>query len=204
MLSSPPPSTETVLAFPSPCGPVRHARSTIILGSIAALKERSYFDRYAAALAPEHRDKLLNAVAGVWIPVDVVRSHYRACESLDLSADVESEIGRAVFERTGDTMFGTVARLVKGVGATPWTVLPHMNRFWERGYDGGGFRIMRLGAKEARIDLVQCSLADGRYFRNAVRGLMTTMIQRFCQRASLQEPAGARATGTMALRAQWS
>jgi hypothetical protein len=171
---------------------------------MSALRDKGYFDSYALALAPEHRDELLNAVAGVWIPVEVARAHYRACDALQLSPDAETELGRAVFERTGDTMFGTVLRLAKGVGVTPWTLLPHLHRFWERGYDGGGLRVLRIGPKEARIDLIQCSLTEGRYFRNAVRGLMGSVVQLFCERAYLQEPPGPRALGAMSLRAQWA
>jgi len=193
-----------VLAFPTTCVPVRHARSTIVLGSIAALRQAGHFDRYAAALPSEHRDQLLEAVAGTWIPVAIARSHYRACEALNLSSDAEVELGRAIFERTGDTMFGTILRLAKGAGVTPWTLLPHLQRFWERGYDGGGISVWRLGPKESRIELVQCSLADGRYFRNAVRGLFGTVLQLFCTRAYMQEIPGSRQPGCITLRAQWA
>jgi hypothetical protein len=170
---------------------------------MASLRQAGHFEAYAAALAPEHRDLLLQAVAGVWIPVDVARSHYRACDALGLSPDAEVELGRTVFERTGDTMFGTVIRLAKGTGVTPWTVLPQLQRFWERGYDGGGLRVQKFGPKEARIDLVQCSLADARYFRNAMRGLFCAVTQLFCTRAYFHEAPGARAPGTATLRAQW-
>jgi hypothetical protein len=195
---------EIVLPFPTTVAPVRHARSTILLGSIAALRQAGHFERYSAALAPEHKSELLHAVAGTWIAVEVARSHYRACESLGLSPEEEVELGRVTFERTGDTMFGTVLRLAKGAGVTPWTLLPHLQRFWQRGYDGGGLSVWRLGPKESRIELAQCSLSDARYFRNAVRGLFGTVVQLFCTRAYMQEIPAARKPGCMALRAQWA
>ncbi len=201
---SAPGAPEVVLAFPTTCVPVRHARSTILLGSIAALRHAGHFERYAAALPTEHREGLLQAVAGTWIPVEVARSHYRACEALNLGSDAEVELGRAVFQRTGDTMFGTVIRLAKGAGVTPWTLLPHLQRFWERGYDGGGISVSRLGPKESRIDLAQCSLAESRYFRNAVRGLFCTVLQLFCTRAYMQETPGPRQGGCIHIRAQWA
>ena len=101
-------------------------------------------------------------------------------------------------------MFGTVLRLAKGAGVTPWTVLPHLQRFWERGYDGGGLSVWRLGPKEARIELAQCSLAEVRYFRNALRGLFSSVVQLFCTRAYLQEAPGTRPRGGFAVRAQWA
>jgi hypothetical protein len=184
--------------------PVRNARSTIILGSIACLRQAGHFDRYSSALPSDHRDHLLEAVAGVWIPVEVTRSHYGAIEALGLGAEGEVALGRAIFDRTGDTMFGTAMRLAKGVGATPWTVLPQLQRFWERGYDGGGIRVIRTAPKEARIELIQCSLADGRYFRHAVRGLIGSVLQLFCTRMYMHEVAGTRQPGAMAVRAQWA
>lgn len=195
---------EIVLPFPTACAPVRHARSTIVLGSIASLRHAGHFDRYAAALASEHRDQLLHAVAGTWIPVEVARSHYRACEALGLTPDEEMSLGRAIFERTGDTMFGTILRLAKGAGVTPWTLLPQLQRFWERGYDGGGLSVSRFGPKEARVELTQCSLVEVRYFRNAARGLLGAVLQLFCTRAYLQEVSGGRQRGSLIVRAQWA
>jgi hypothetical protein len=89
-------------------------------------------------------------------------------------------------------------------GVTPWTLLPHLQRFWERGYDGGGLSVARMGPKEARVELTQCSLAESRYFRNAVRGLFGTVLQLFCTRAYMQEIAGPRQLGCIHLRAQWA
>jgi hypothetical protein len=176
------PELETVLPFPDRIVPVRHARSTVLLGSIASIRESGRFERYAASIVPEHRDALLQAVAGTWIRVEVARSHYSACDSLGLSPEQEVDLGRGIFRRTGDTMFGTVIRLAKGAGATPWTLLPQLQRFWERGYDGGGLCVQKLGPKEARIELVQCSIVESRYFRNAVRGLVGCILQLFCTR----------------------
>jgi hypothetical protein len=178
-------------------------RSTLLLGSIGALRAAGHFDSYAAALAEEHREELLHAVAGTWIPVEIARSHYKACESLGLSPEGEAELGRAVFERTGDTMFGTMVRLAKGAGATPWTVFPQLQRFWERGYDGGGIRVLKLGPKEARIEVTQCGLTESRYFRNALRGLFGSVVQLFCGRAYVHELPG-RQTASMSVKAQWA
>ena len=199
----PSPELETVLPFPNQVAPVRHARSTVVIGSIASIRESGRFERYAASLVPEHRDELLHAVAGTWIRVEVARSHYSACDSLGLSSEQEVDLGRGIFKRTGDTMFGTVLRLAKGAGATPWTVLPQLQRFWDRGYDGGGVCVQKLGPKEARIELVQCSILESRYFRNAARGLVGSILQLFCTRVYMQELTAVRSAGSVAVRAQW-
>jgi hypothetical protein len=194
---------EVLLPFPASAAPVRHARSTILLGSIASLRKAGHFEAYSSALSPAHREALLQAVAGTWIPLDVALAHYRACASLGLTADAEAELGSSTFAQAG-SIFGTIMRLGKSAGVTPWTVLPQFQRFWDRGYDGGGIRVLRLGPKEARMDLIQCPLADIRYYRNACRGLAGTVLQLFCQRLYAQEIPSMRAQGSMALRAQWA
>jgi hypothetical protein len=83
-------------------------------------------------------------------------------------------------------------------------VLPQFQRFLDRGYDGGGIRVMRLGPKDARLDLVQCAIAESPYFRYALRGVVAAVLQMFCGRVYVQEHQGARAPASMSLRAQWA
>lgn len=197
---------ETILALPARVTPARHMRSTILLGSMSSLRRAGHFERYAGALDPRHRDTLLQAVAGIWIPADAALAHYRACESLGLAPDAVVELGRSTFRTTEGTLFGTVVRLAKGAGVSPWTVLPQLQRFWDRGYDGGGIRVLRLGPKDARLDLVQCGIAESPYFRYALRGVVAAVLQMFCGRVYVQDLAheAPRAPGSMSLRAQWA
>ena len=199
-----------ILTLPPRLGPTRHMRSTILLGSMASLRKAGHFERYQAALAAQHRSTLLDAVAGVWVPIDATLAHYRACESLGLTADAVIELGRSTFRSAEGTLFGAVVRLAKGAGVTPWTVLPQFQRFWDRVADGGGVRVSELGPKDARLDLVQCSIAESPYFRYAMRGVVGAVLQMFCSRVYVQEtsdpqhPQRARTPGTMSVRAQWA
>jgi hypothetical protein len=192
-----------ILPFPSPCPPTKQARSTIVLSSLASLKNAGHYDRYVKLLDPAARDVLLQAVAGSWLPIGIGLAHYRACDALGLQPDAEVAMGRGTFEGAGAVIFGTVTRLAKGSGVSPWTVLPHFQRFWDRAYDGGGLRVVKLGPKDARIEMQQCPLADHRYFRNGIRGLVAAVFGVFTQRAYVKDVSGARLPGTMALRAQW-
>jgi hypothetical protein len=183
---------------------VKHARSTLVLGSLDSLRRAGHFERYSALLDPAHRETILHAVAGVWLPVGAALAHYRACDGLGLSPEAEVEMGRRTYEGLGAVIFGTVLRLAKSSGVTPWTVFPQYQRFWDRGYDGGGIRVVRVGPKEARIELVQCPLADHRYYRHALRGTNHGVLGAFAAKLYLKEvSSGARAPGSMTLRAQW-
>ncbi len=94
---------EVILALPARPVPARHMRSTILLGSMSSLRQAGYFERYAASLDPRHRDTLLQAVAGVWIPVDAALAHYRACESLGLAPDAVVDLGAGPMPQTNLT-----------------------------------------------------------------------------------------------------
>ena len=194
---------EVLLAFPADVGPVRHVRSTLLLGSLAALEEAGHIDAWSAVIAPDAREQLQHAVAGVWLDVDLALTHYRACERLALSSETQAELGAATFGRLRGTLLGTMLRMAQGSGATPWTVLPHLQRFWNRAYDGGGIRVVRLGPKDAQLDLIECAFADTRYYRNALRGLVRGVLELFSRKAYVHERVGRRAAGALSLHGQW-
>lgn len=196
-------NVEIVLAFPAQAVAVKHVRSTLVLGTLSALRDAGYLADYCAALPVDHREPLVNAVAGTWIPVEAAMSHYRACDSLGLLPDVEAQLGAATFERVRGTLLGTMARVAHGAGVTPWTLLGQLQRFWDRAYDGAGLQVTKLGPKEAVVDLVQCPFADTHYHRNALRGLLRSVVRVFCTQAYVHERRGPRAPGTYALRVQW-
>jgi hypothetical protein len=199
----PPVPDETVLAFPVNLRSLRGARSTVLLGSIAVIRATGRFDAYQAALPPEFHSPLFDALAGTWIPLDASVAHYAACDSLGFSIDDEVANGRHVFDRVGATLFGTMMRMAKQVGVTPWTFVPHLQRFYERGYDGGGVAVNKLGPKEVRCEIAQSELCESRYYRNAVRGLLGALTEMFCQKAYITELPRRHGPRSMALRMQW-
>ena len=93
--------------------PIRHARSTILIGSMATIRELGRISEYDARLSPAHRDILFNLVAGTWVPIDVAYGHYDACESLNLPVEQQVANGRATFDKTSGTLLGTVIRMAK-------------------------------------------------------------------------------------------
>ena len=176
----------------------------MLISSLAAFRAVGHFDRYVEALPTEFHDVILNTVAGVWLPMSVALAHYGACESLGLTPDAQAAMGRETFERSKGTLLGTAVRLAQNAGVTPWTVLPHFQRFWMRGYDGGGIRITQVGPKEAQVDLVAFELVQFVYYRNALAGLISGLLGLFCQRVYVKpRRPPARAAREVSFRAQW-
>jgi hypothetical protein len=193
---------EVILPFPARISPVREVRTTVIVSSIGVLRAAGYFERYEASLPADARELLVNAVAGAWFPVDLAVTHYAACDALHLSADQMTAFGRAVFDKTRGTLLGTMVRMAREVGATPWTVLPHLQRFWDRAYNGGALRVVKTGPKEARGDVVQARMCESLYYRHALRGLLVGVVELFAQKAYVSIKPDHR-PGAVTYRIQW-
>jgi hypothetical protein len=196
-------SDDVVLALPSPIPPVRHVRSTLMLGGLASIKAAGLIEAYDAVSPPAVRDAIQTAVAGMWLPVDIAVAHYVACDRMEVSAESAAKLGRGTFERTKGLLLGTATGLARGVGVNPWTLLPHFQRFWLRGLDGGGVRVLRLGPKDARIDVVECPVFESQYFRYALRGLAMSLLELVCEKCYVHDLPSRDPNTAVAFRAQW-
>jgi len=167
--------------------PVRSLRSTLLSGSIQALRGRGLFEKYFGELPRQHHDAIRSMVAGVWIPMELARAHYDALDRLIPSESDQFDMGRDVADRIHRTLLATVARAATGVGVTPWIGLAQFPKLWERTFVGGGISVTKITPKDARVELVRLSLLETSYFRNAFRGVMAAGIELFCRRAFVTE-----------------
>jgi hypothetical protein len=181
-----------------------HMRTTWLTASQATLRERGLGARYEAALAPEHRDAVLSIVAGVWMPMPVVRAHYTACNDLDLPDSELLDIGAEATRRANATHLKFIVRLAQGAGVTPWTILTQLHRVWTRTFDGGGaVGVRRLGPKEAQLRLIGYPLADLRYNRVSMRGIVSGFVELFCEKLYVREIPSQCDSRSMGLRLSW-
>ena len=195
---------DVVLAPPARVVPVRHARSTLILASIESVRQRGLFEQYESALAEGHRATLLGAIAATWIPIEAVHAHYAACDSLGLTPEQQAQSGRATFDGARATLLGTAVRMAtRGSGVTPWQAMPLFQLFWNRGFDGGGVSVVRVGPKDANTMIAQAPLLDSPYFKNGLRGLHTALVELFCTKAYVTERR-AKTPGSIVFRVQWA
>ena len=178
-------------------------RSTWIISSHQTLRANGYFDRYQANLPASQRSAILEIVAGVWLPMATARAHYEACDRLGLSLEEQLEMGRAVGGHAQGTVLGTLVKAAKGVGVTPWTIMPHFDRLWRRAVDGGASEVFRVGPKEARATFTGCELLDVPYFRNGLRGVLLRSGALFSSKAYIHE-LPRRKQGEVEFRLQWA
>ena len=138
------------------------------------------------------------------MPIRIAAAHYDACDALGLTDQQQFELGSATFARVRGSVLGTVLRAGRKAGITPWFLLPQLQRFWNRAYDGGGIRIERLGAAEALVDVVACPLLEKRQYRNSLRATLHAVVELFGRKAFVTERKGSREEGAISLRAQWA
>jgi hypothetical protein len=181
-----------------------HFRSTWLSSSLNALRERNHFDRYLALLAPADRATILESVAGVWLPIDVGLTHYRACDALDLGKRESWEIGVEVTRKVHGTSLALAFRLAKQAGVTPWTIFAQMPRLWERIWRGGGIAVHKHGPKEAIIEAIQWPVAGIPYVRQTMPAVVHGVVELFCAKVYVTEVPRLMSQTSLGFRVQWA
>jgi hypothetical protein len=198
---------EVVVAFrtdPAKTEPAKHIRSTLITSSLTAIRKRGYMPEYTRLLPPEHKETLLSCIAGVWLPLDVGIAHYGTCDALRLSTDEVYNIGMDVSVQVQATFLGTLSKMARSAGVTPWTGLAQFYRLWDRVLDGGGVEVRRVGPKDAHVEVVALPLVDIPYFRVAFRGFIVAGCGIFAAKVYGREVSTPRSRGSTAYRIAWA
>ena len=173
-------------ALPDAIGELTHVRGTLLASSIQSLRSRGLFDRYAALLSHSYRDRVLNSVAGEWLGADIALAHYSACDALRLSVEDQVGMGREVSKRTHETFLGLIVKMARGIGVTPWVVLPKINSLYMRIFRGGGIQITRLGPKDAKVQTLGLTPLGISYFRNAYLGMYEAGVGMFASNVQVR------------------
>jgi hypothetical protein len=190
---------------PSAVPPVTHVRSTLLAASILAIRSQGHLDAYLTHLPPALHDTVLHSVAGSWLPIEVAAAHYRAANDLGLRSEQQFELGRGVAERIQNSVLGTLVRVAKGAGVTPWIGLEYFQRLWDRVLLGGSVAVYRLGPKEARAEGYGIpTLAEIPYFRSSFRGMFAGSGLLFCTRMYITDLPGFAARRAIGFRVAWA
>lgn len=179
-------------------------RATWLAGSLRALRSRGLFDRYLAHLTPDTRDTILSSIAGTWLPVEIAVEHYEACDRLELPREVQIDIGREVTAIAHGTVLDTTVKLAKGLGATPWTLLAQVDKLWKRVWVGGAVGLVKLGPKDARVEIAEWPCARVSYCRSAMHGVLLGIVELVSRRAYVHPVPGRADERSLAYRIAWA
>ena len=199
---------EIFLPFPNGAGrggvpEAKQFRTTWLAGSLRALKDRGHMPRYLKLLPEEHHASILGAVAGTWLPIELALTHYSACDRLALPTQELIEIGHDVTRQVHGTVLGFLVRIAKGAGVSPWTPLGKLNDLRGRIFMGGGVCVVKLGPKEARVEIAGWPCARATYCRVAMRGILRGILELFCERAYANEIPSMCTASTLGHRISW-
>ena len=179
-------------------------RSTWLSSSLRSLRERELLDLYLHHLPPNYHEAVLAPVAGLWLPIEVAVAHYEACDALKLPSVDVLAIGREATSRVHGTILSTFVRLARNAGITPWTALPRMPELWARIWTGGGVSVVKLGPKEARIEIAGWPCAASAYCRIAMRGVLPGVLDLFCTKSYARDMQNLATETTLGYVLSWA
>jgi hypothetical protein len=194
---------EIVVAFPGPVesiAPTTEYRSTWLVSSLEGLRQQGHLDRYLDLLSA-YRDEILQTVAGAWVPIEVARAHYEACDRLGLTAPEIEHMARAAGTIRRQWYSALIATAERGE-ATVWTVLPQLYKFWQRSATGGAVTVFSLGTNRARLEYVRCELFDIAYFREAMRVVLLLLGEHVCEDLKIRSSVTT-TPGSVVYQLQW-
>jgi hypothetical protein len=194
------PASAITSTFPSVTG----VRSTLLLASRTSLTALGRFDQYAAHLPESTRSRLNELIAGTWLPVEVAAEHWAACDALGLNPDDQMALGRTNGERLRGTLLGTLARMARGAGTTPLTLVEQFPRFWGRIFQGGGMTYSVRGPKDVVVTASADPILRSPHFRNGLAGTASSILSLVCTRLFVRVTAYDAATATGAYLMQWA
>jgi hypothetical protein len=175
---------EPIIPLPAVIHPVTRVRSTLILSSINQLRAAGHFDAYERRLPLAERSTILETVAPTWLDIATAEAHYQACDELGLEPAELLKLGQQVGMSLNKTLVGTLARVAQMSGVTPWQFFGQLERLWTRAFQGGAISVMRVGPKEALIDVRKLSLCQHAYFRHGFCGVLTSTASLVASRAT--------------------
>jgi hypothetical protein len=168
--------------------PCTHVRSTLLIGSLRALRTRGHGNAYDAVVNP----RVLATISAIgvpqWLPIDIAEAHYAACDALRLSVDEMLKIG-AIVAPTAASGVQVIFHTARTTGATPWTVLDRAPTYWHRMYEGSALAVTRTGPKDATIAIRRNCLARFAYWRIGLRGVVVELARALSQAAYAREVA---------------
>ena len=190
-----------VLAFPESVRAATEFRSTWVVSSLEGLRAHGHYERYLKLLRG-HRDEIVDCVAGAWLPMSVVRSHYEACDALGLRAD---DVARMA--RDGGTVRRTwhahIISAAQRPDANVWYILKQLHKIWLRGANGGAVGVFQLDHTRARVEYIGCELFDIPYFRLAAGASIQFLGERVSQDLRVSQHLGAARASAVYLL-EWS
>lgn len=164
---------ELVAEHQSSHGPrVEQVRGSLIVSSLATLRENQMYERYLACLPVDQHERVLYVVAASWVPVEIALTHYGACDAMQLNEAELDTMGQHVSQRIMSTFLGTLVRTARTIYTPSSVPLRQYPKLWDRLLKGGGCSVSMFGTTAARVESRGVPMFRYRYFRVAYAALI--------------------------------
>ena len=182
---------------------VTHVRGTLLLSSLLSLSENGLRAAYFESLPVGRHGDIVQLVASEWVPIELARAHYEACDRLPLTGEQQAGFGAGVAKRMTSGLIGTLVRVTKAAGFTPGTQVENYGRVWDRLFKGGQVSVSLKGPKEVQLVLAGMPRSDIPYYRNASRGIQRGMFSLFANAVYVNEVPSLCSPTSLGYRISW-
>lgn len=174
--------------YVSPHGPnVTHIRGIILTKSMENLVQAGLHERYLKELEPELHESMRFVIAASWVPIELARAHYEACDRMRLGDRTTDDLGSRMAASMSGPLFASLLRATRSAGMESlWTVLKQKDRLWDRMYQGGGVTVIKVGPKDLILENHGISLAESRHFKAAYRAYWSALGALFAKAAHVK------------------
>ena len=183
---------------------VTRVKGTWLVSSIRTLRAQGHFAKYEVNLEASAKERVLQLTPQEWLPAAYLDAHYMACETLELPGSEAYALGFNTLKHSHQSVLAMTARLAQAGGVTPWSVFSQFHKMWGRSFVGGDIEILKIGPKEARVEVLGLGCGRFRYCRNGIRGVLAGMAELFCGKAYVNEVAWRSTDTSLVLRIAWA
>jgi hypothetical protein len=189
--------------IPTSTAPLTAARGSIVVMDWQALRERGLYESYVAAVSPQPWAALGEVTTGSWVPLQLLREHYLALDSLQLHDGLIRDIGREVGERVHGAFLLTLIRLAGKCGVSPWLALEQTYKLWTRTWRGGSIVVLKAGPANARTTVSDVPVCHSRFFCTSLAGVIEAGLAPFGKGIAVEVVAGSRSASSVSYRVTW-
>jgi hypothetical protein len=154
-------------------GPLVGVRRMLVLSSIAELKDVGLYDRYCACIDSRCLTQITEMIGPGWMPVELAKQHYEACDRLPLSDAQIEEMGVRAGDKMSSSLLVAGAQGARTAGdRDPWELVGAYSRMGRRIYEGSSSQYVKVAPNKLLIEHVGNPLFAIRYFRTAHASFM--------------------------------
>jgi hypothetical protein len=167
---------QVIVEADSLAGPLTAVKGLLLQTSLEELKGLGYFEGYSKLLDAEQFASVTGYLGNEWVPLEVMRTHYRACDGLLLTPQQLDQVGQRVVDRLNGRMLASLARTARGAGYDLWSAVAPMHRMAMRLFQGSTARVVRVSPKDMETTVYGNPLFEFQYFRVAFCGAARGMF----------------------------